>query len=109
MSEFQILNGEDYVPFITDIKVEKLGQTVTIYCTGDYAKTKTYRVICLECERVELIFRDDLTNHIYKNGTIDIVEFSITKQPDNSRDIYLYGRVVTMELTCKKVKLEKDW
>ena len=109
MSEFTILGGEDYVPFITDIKVFDLGQTCIIYCTGAPHSELTYRVICLRCEKIELNFNKKLRSCIGDDASIDLVEFSIGKEDNKKKFVYLYGRVVSLELVCEKIKLEKDW
>lgn len=109
MGAFQIFGGEDYVPFITDVKVENLGQIVTIECTGGSQKELTYRIVCSECEKVEINFHKELTSCISADGSIDVVEFSTGEESDNKKFVYLYARVVLLELICKSIKLEKDW
>ncbi|MEM7758812.1 MAG: hypothetical protein AAF298_11905 [Cyanobacteria bacterium P01_A01_bin.40] len=109
MSAFQILGGEDYVPFITDISVKNLGQIVTIECTGDPQKELDYRVICSGCEKVEINFHKERTNFIHADGSIEVVEFSTREESDNKRFVYLYARVVLLEFICESIKVEKDW
>ncbi|NJL52017.1 MAG: hypothetical protein HC930_06960 [Hydrococcus sp. SU_1_0] len=89
MSSFQILGGEDYVPFITDINVRDLGQTVTIKCSGDPENNLTYQVICSKCEKVEVKFNENLASSICDNGIIDVVEFSTGEESSNKKFIYL--------------------
>lgn len=109
MSEFTILGSKDYVPFITDIKAIDLGQTVVIDCQTDYQSDLTYRVICLRCEKIKLNFNKELRSCISDDGSIDLVEFSTGKEANNKKFVYLYGRVVSLELICEEIKLEKDW
>jgi hypothetical protein len=108
MSEFEILGGKNYVPFITNIQVKNFGQTVIFDCTGDPEKTKTYRVFCLGCEKLELTFNKDLINCIDDNNVIDVVDFSIIEK-SNKNEVYLYGRVLELELICEDIKIEQDW
>jgi hypothetical protein len=109
MSAFQILGAEDYVPFITDINVRDLGQTVTIKCSGDPTNNLTYQVICSKCEKVEIKFNGNLASCICDNGIIDVVEFSTGEESNNKKFIYLYARVVSLDLICEDIKLEKNW
>jgi hypothetical protein len=83
MSEFTILGGEDYVPFITDIKVTDLGQTCVIYCTGDPGSKLTYRVVCLKCKQRKMNFNKQLISCIYEDSSIELVEFSTGKESYN--------------------------
>ena len=109
MSAFEILGGEDYVPFIKDINVKDLGQTVIIDCAGDPELELDYRVICHQCEKVEINFQKEMTSCIGDGGCIDVVEFSTREQPNNRKSVYLYSSVGRLELICESIKLEKDW
>jgi len=84
MSVFEILGGEDYVPFITDINVEDLGQTVIINCSIDPENTSTYKVICSKCEDIKMGFNKNLASCICDNGVIDVVEFSTGGESNNT-------------------------
>ncbi|VEP16012.1 hypothetical protein H1P_3970007 [Hyella patelloides LEGE 07179] len=96
--------------FITDIKVIDLGQTVIIdccptgYCEND---DSIYQFICLKCEEVKLNFYEHNKKCIYKDGCIDLLEFSVTQQKDGKISVYIYGRVVALEVICEEVKSMK--
>ena len=93
--------------FITDIRVIDLGQTVIIDCcpSGDFENDDSiYQFICLRCEEIKLNFHKNMKSCIYEDGCIDLLEFSVSKQEDNKISVYIYGRVVSLEVLCEEVK-----
>ena len=92
--------------FITDIKVIELGQTVIIDCcpTGNFENDDSiYQFMCLRCEEIKLNFNKNMKNCIYKDGCIDLLEFSVSKQENTKISVYLYGRVVSLEAICEEI------
>ena len=98
--------------FIKDVKVIDLGQTVIIDCcpTGDCENDDSiYQFICLKCEEINLNFDERHKSCIYEDGCIELLEFSVTKNKNDKVSIYIYGRVVKLEVICEEVKATKNW
>ena len=96
--------------FITDIKVIDLGQTVIIDCcpSGYFENDDSiYQFMCLKCEEIQLYFHEQMKGCIYEDGCIDLVEFSVSKQENNKTRVYIYGRVVLLDVLCKDIEIIK--
>lgn len=95
--------------FIKDIRVINLGQMVIIDCCPSvpFDSNETYEFRCLSCEEVKLKFYKDMKSCIDEDGCIDLLEFSLTKQKNGKISVYIYGRVVALEVICKETKIIK--
>ena len=96
--------------FIKDIIVIDLGQTVIIDCcpSAPFDSNETHEFMCLKCEEIKLNFNEHNKDCIDKDGCIDLLEFSVTKQENNRISVYIYGRVVKLEVICEEVKTIKN-
>ena len=96
--------------FITDIRVIDLGQTVIIDCcpSGHFENNDSiYQFMCLKCEEVKLNFNEQMKDCIYEDGCIDLLEFSVSKHESNKTRVYIYGRVISLDVVCKDIKIIK--
>lgn len=95
--------------FIKDIRVINLGQTVIIDCCplATFNNYETYEFRCLKYEEIRLNFREDMKNCIHDDGCIDLLEFSVTEQENNKTGVYIYGRVVLLNVLCEEVQILK--
>jgi|GEM_PF-3543505 len=96
--------------FITDIRVIDLGQTVIIDCcpSGQFENDNSiYQFMCLKCEEVKLYFHEQSKSCIDEDGCIDLLEFSVTEQENNKTSVYIYGRVISLSVICKDIKIIK--
>ncbi len=109
MSGFEILEGENCISFIKDINVKDLGQTAIIEFAVDYEKELNHRVVCRQCEKVEIDFNKEVSDRIDEDGYMPVLEFSIKKQPNDKKSVYVYALPIELELVCKSIQLEKDW
>ena len=96
--------------FITDIRVMDLGQTVVIDCcpSGYFENDDSvYQFTCLECEEIKLNFNENMRDCIDEDGCIDLLEFSVSKQNKDKKSVYIYGRVISLSVICKEIKIVK--